>query len=109
MLAVSLRASGARRRYLFRRATVQHSCRRSLGWTPMPSFGGDTRLMRYASHGRPRSRPRRRGLRASSWGAGDRVPRNDVAIYTPHARALYERRPGVAGGAERQTMLLARG
>jgi glycosyltransferase involved in cell wall biosynthesis len=37
------------------------------------------------------------------------VSRNDVAIYAPHAQALYERRPRAVGGAERQTMLLARG
>lgn len=37
------------------------------------------------------------------------MPRNDVAIYTPAAACLYERRPQVTGGAERQTTLLASG
>jgi glycosyltransferase involved in cell wall biosynthesis len=37
------------------------------------------------------------------------MPRHDVAIYAPAAACLYERRPGVTGGAERQTMLLAAG
>jgi glycosyltransferase involved in cell wall biosynthesis len=37
------------------------------------------------------------------------MPRNDVAIYAPAAACLYERRPEVTGGAERQTTLLARG
>ena len=37
------------------------------------------------------------------------MTRNDVAIYAPAAACLYERRPEVTGGAERQTMLLARG
>ena len=36
-------------------------------------------------------------------------PRHDVAIYTPEAAVLYERRPEVTGGAERQTTLLAAG
>jgi glycosyltransferase involved in cell wall biosynthesis len=37
------------------------------------------------------------------------VPRNDVAIYAPAAACLYERRPQVTGGAERQTTMLASG
>jgi glycosyltransferase involved in cell wall biosynthesis len=37
------------------------------------------------------------------------VSRRDVAIYAPGAACLYERRPQVAGGAERQTTLLASG
>ena len=37
------------------------------------------------------------------------MPRNDVAIYSPGAACLYERRPEVTGGAERQTTLLAEG
>lgn len=35
------------------------------------------------------------------------MPAHDVAIYAPHAACLYEREPGVTGGAERQTALLA--
>jgi glycosyltransferase involved in cell wall biosynthesis len=38
-----------------------------------------------------------------------RRPRHDVAIYTPAAACLYERRPQATGGAERQTTLLASG
>jgi glycosyltransferase involved in cell wall biosynthesis len=37
------------------------------------------------------------------------MPRHDVAIYAPAAACLYERRPTVTGGAERQTTLLAAG
>jgi glycosyltransferase involved in cell wall biosynthesis len=37
------------------------------------------------------------------------MPRHDVAIYAPAAACLYERRPQVTGGAERQTTLLASG
>jgi glycosyltransferase involved in cell wall biosynthesis len=37
------------------------------------------------------------------------MPRNEVAIYAPSAACLYERRPEVTGGAERQTTLLAAG
>ncbi|MDQ3728861.1 MAG: glycosyltransferase family 4 protein [Actinomycetota bacterium] len=37
------------------------------------------------------------------------MPRHDVAIYAPFAARLYERRPSVTGGAERQTTLLAAG
>lgn len=37
------------------------------------------------------------------------MARHDVAIYAPAAACLYERRPDVTGGAERQTTLLARG
>jgi glycosyltransferase involved in cell wall biosynthesis len=37
------------------------------------------------------------------------APRHDVAIYAPAAACLYERRPHVTGGAERQTTLLAAG
>jgi glycosyltransferase involved in cell wall biosynthesis len=35
--------------------------------------------------------------------------RHDVAIYAPAAACLYERRPQVTGGAERQTTMLASG
>jgi glycosyltransferase involved in cell wall biosynthesis len=35
------------------------------------------------------------------------LARHDVAIYAPSAALLYERQPGVTGGAERQTVLLA--
>ncbi|MEO8092015.1 MAG: glycosyltransferase family 4 protein [bacterium] len=37
------------------------------------------------------------------------MPDQDVAIYSPAAACLYERRPQVTGGAERQTTLLASG
>lgn len=39
------------------------------------------------------------------------TPRNDVAIYAPYAARLYGKRPNdqVAGGAELQTTLIARG
>ena len=37
------------------------------------------------------------------------MPRHDVAIYAPAAACLYERRPQVTGGAERQTTMLASG
>lgn len=37
------------------------------------------------------------------------MPRHDVAIYAPSAACLYERRPQVTGGAERQTTMLASG
>jgi glycosyltransferase involved in cell wall biosynthesis len=37
------------------------------------------------------------------------MPRNHVAIYSPGAACLYERRPEPTGGAERQTTLLAAG
>jgi glycosyltransferase involved in cell wall biosynthesis len=37
------------------------------------------------------------------------MPRHDVAIYAPAAACLYERRPQVTGGAERQTTMLATG
>jgi glycosyltransferase involved in cell wall biosynthesis len=37
------------------------------------------------------------------------MPSNDVAIFAPAAACLYERRPEVTGGAERQATLLARG
>jgi glycosyltransferase involved in cell wall biosynthesis len=36
------------------------------------------------------------------------MPRHDVAIYTPESVDWYERAGGQGGGAERQTMLLAR-
>ena len=39
----------------------------------------------------------------------EQVPRHDVAIYAPAAACLYERRPQVTGGAERQTAMLASG
>jgi glycosyltransferase involved in cell wall biosynthesis len=37
------------------------------------------------------------------------MPRNDVAIYSPGAAVLYERRALATGGAERQATLLATG
>jgi glycosyltransferase involved in cell wall biosynthesis len=37
------------------------------------------------------------------------MTRHDVAIYAPAAACLYERRPQVTGGAERQTTMLASG
>src|SRR5215210_6813552 len=37
------------------------------------------------------------------------MPHHDVAVYAPEAVVLYERNPGVTGGAERQTTLLASG
>jgi glycosyltransferase involved in cell wall biosynthesis len=37
------------------------------------------------------------------------MPRNDVAVYSPGAAVLYERRPLATGGAERQATLLATG
>lgn len=35
------------------------------------------------------------------------MPRHNIAIYSPHASQLYERRPAVSGGAELQTVMLA--
>ena len=36
------------------------------------------------------------------------MPRHDVAIYTPYAAGIYDKTKGFSGGAERQTVLLAR-
>ena len=36
------------------------------------------------------------------------MPRHDVAIYTPYAAGIYDKTRGWSGGAERQTVLLAR-
>lgn len=35
------------------------------------------------------------------------MPSRDIAIYSPYASQLYERRPAVSGGAELQTVMLA--
>ena len=36
------------------------------------------------------------------------MPTRDIAIYSPYASQLYERRPAVSGGAEIQTVMLAK-